>query len=54
VRHIDGRRTIAEIYTALGARGALPVWEDFRQQFEQLYLILNGINHLLLRFPRGR
>jgi ubiquinone/menaquinone biosynthesis C-methylase UbiE len=54
VRHLDGRRTIAEIYTALGARGALPVWEDFRQQFEQLYLILNGINHLLLRFPRGR
>jgi len=54
VSQIDGRRTIAEIYTALGARGNLPLWDDFRQQFEQLYVILNGINHLLLRFPRGR
>ena len=54
VAQVDGRRTIAEIYTALGQRGALPVWDDFRQQFEQTYVILNGINHLLLRFPRGR
>lgn len=50
VGQIDGRKTIAEIYTALGARGALPVWDDFRRQFDQLYVILNGINHLLLRF----
>lgn len=54
VAHIDGRKTIAEIYTAMGARGGLPVWDEFQQQFEQLYTILNGINHLLLRFRPGR
>ncbi len=47
---IDGRRTVAEIYTSLGAQGALPQWEDFYTQFEDLYVKLNGVNHLLLRF----
>src|SRR5919106_690320 len=43
-------KTAAEIYTALGAQGGLPQWEDFYQQFEDLYVKLNGVNHLLLRF----
>lgn len=47
---IDGRRTVAEIYTSLGAQGSLPQWEDFYTQFEDLYVKLNGVNHLLLRF----
>jgi SAM-dependent methyltransferase len=47
---IDGRKTVAEIYTALGAQGGLPQWEDFYTQFEDLYVKLNGVNHLLLRF----
>ena len=34
----------------LGAHGGLPQWEDFYAQFEDLYLKLNGVNHLLLRF----
>jgi hypothetical protein len=51
---IDGRRTIAEIYTAMGASGSQPLWEDFRNQFDQLYVVLNGINHILLRFRPGR
>jgi hypothetical protein len=50
VSQIDGRKTVAEIYTALGAQGGLPQWEDFYQQFEDLYVKLNGVNHLLLRF----
>ena len=50
VSHIDGRKTVAEIYTALGAQGGLPQWEDFYAQFEDLYVKLNGVNHLLLRF----
>ena len=54
VAQIDGRKTIAEIYTALGSRGQLPVWDDFRAQFDRLYVVLNGINHLLLRFRAGR
>lgn len=54
VAQIDGRKTIAEIYTAMGASGSLPVWDEFRDQFEQLYVVLNGINHVLLRFRPGR
>jgi SAM-dependent methyltransferase len=50
VSQIDGRKTVAEIYTALGAQGGLPRWEDFYAQFEDLYVKLNGVNHLLLRF----
>src|SRR6266436_1273930 len=50
VAQIDGRRSVAEIYTSLGALGGLPRWEDFYTQFEDLYVKLNGVNHLLLRF----
>jgi SAM-dependent methyltransferase len=50
IAQIDGRRTVAEIYTSLGALGGLPQWEDFYSQFEDLYVKLNGVNHLLLRF----
>ena len=50
VSQIDGRKAVAEIYTALGAQGGLPQWEDFYAQFEDLYVKLNGVNHLLLRF----
>ncbi len=50
VSQIDGRKSVAEIYTALGAQGGLPQWEDFYAQFEDLYVKLNGVNHLLLRF----
>jgi SAM-dependent methyltransferase len=50
ISQIDGRRSVAEIYTSLGVQGALPQWEDFYAQFEDLYVKLNGVNHLLLRF----
>lgn len=54
ISQFDGRRTVAEIYTSLGAQGGpgggLPQWEDFYTQFEDLYVKLNGVNHLLLRF----
>ena len=50
IAQIDGRKTVAEIYTSLGAQGGLPQWEDFYTQFEDLYVKLNGVNHLLLRF----
>ena len=50
IAQIDGRKTVAEIYTSLGAQGGLPQWEDFYAQFEDLYVKLNGVNHLLLRF----
>ncbi|HJQ55818.1 MAG TPA: class I SAM-dependent methyltransferase [Vineibacter sp.] len=54
VAQIDGRKSIADIYTAMAIKGGLPVWDEFQQQFEQIYLVLNGINHLLLRFRAGR
>jgi SAM-dependent methyltransferase len=47
---VDGRRSVAEIYSAMGAKGALPMWDDFRRQFEQLYVTLNGANKMLLRY----
>jgi SAM-dependent methyltransferase len=50
VAQIDARRSVAEIYTSLGAQGSLPPWEEFYAQFEDLYVKLNGVNHLLLRF----
>ena len=50
ISQFDGRKTVAEIYTSLGAQGGLPQWEDFYAQFEDLYVKLNGVNHLLLRF----
>ena len=50
ISQIDGRKTVAEIYTSLGAQGGLPQWEDFYAQFEDLYVKLNVVNHLLLRF----
>jgi SAM-dependent methyltransferase len=50
IGQIDGRRSVAEIYTSLGVQGSLPQWEDFYTQFEDLYVKLNGVNHLLLRF----
>jgi SAM-dependent methyltransferase len=50
VAQVDGRKTVADIYTSLGAQGGLPQWEDFYAQFEDLYVKLNGVNHLLLRF----
>ena len=51
ISQIDGRKSVAEIYTAMGAQGGgLPRWEDFYAQFEDLYVKLNGVNHLLLRF----
>jgi SAM-dependent methyltransferase len=50
ISQIDGRRSVAEIYTSLGAQGDLPQWEEFYAQFEDLYVKLHGVNHLLLRF----
>jgi ubiquinone/menaquinone biosynthesis C-methylase UbiE len=50
ISQIDGRKSVAEIYTAMGAQGSLPHWDDFYAQFEDLYVKLNGVNHLLLRF----
>jgi len=50
VAQIDGRRSVAEIYTSMSSLGSLPQWEDFYSQFEDLYVKLNGVNHLLLRF----
>ncbi len=44
------RRTVAEIYTYLARRAACRSREDFYTQFEDLYVKLNGVNHLLLRF----
>ena len=49
-----GRKKMADNVRAygvkVGALGGLPRWEDFYTQFEDLYVKLNGVNHMLLRF----
>src|SRR5258708_10945217 len=50
ISQIDGRRSVPEIYTSPSTQGSLPQWDDFYAQFEHLYVKLNGVNHLLLRF----
>lgn len=46
LRQVDGKRTIGEIRTAIGAGE-----EDFHRQFAALYNALNGMNQMLLRYP---
>jgi len=50
LREVDGRRTIGQIRTALGAAVSD---DDFRRQFGTLYRALNGFNQILLRYPAG-
>ncbi len=48
---IDGRASLAEIHASLQAHDSSLDWAVFKTQFDQLYAVLNGLNHLLLRHP---
>jgi hypothetical protein len=58
LRLIDGRRSLAEIHTALAGSEAAPLaWETFKSDFNRLYGVLNGLNMLFLecgQLPAGR
>ena len=48
---IDGRASLGEIHAGLRALDSGLDWDTFKAQFDQLYAVLNGLNHLLLRHP---
>jgi hypothetical protein len=48
---IDGRASLGEIHAGLQTRDSALDWATFKVQFDQLYTVLNGLNHLLLRHP---
>ena len=46
---IDGQASLGEIHAALQALDSGLDWDAFKAQFDPLYAVLNGLNHLLLR-----
>ncbi len=48
---IDGRATLEKIYALLRAEDAALSRPAFDADFARLYEILNGLNHLLIRYP---
>jgi len=48
---IDGATTLGEIQRALQDLDARQDWDHFKAQFDQLYEVLGGLNHLLIRYP---
>ena len=51
---IDGRASLGEIHAGLQALDSGLDWAAFKAQFDPLYAVLNGLNHLLLRHPGDR
>ena len=48
---IDGRTSLGEIQSALQELDPRQKWDHFKAQFDQLYQVLGGLNHLLIRYP---
>jgi len=48
---IDGRTTLGEIQQALQNLDPRQDWDHFKAQFDLLYQVLGGLNHLLIRYP---
>ncbi len=48
---IDGRTSLGEIQRALQDLDPRQDWDHFKAQFDQLYQVLGGLNHLLIRYP---
>ena len=48
---IDGKTSLGEIQRALHDLDPRQDWEHFKAQFDQLYQVLGGLNHLLIRYP---
>lgn len=48
---IDGRTSLGDIQSTLQALDSRQDWDHFRAQFDQLYQVLGGLNHLLIRYP---
>ena len=48
---IDGRTSLGDIQSTLQALDSRQDWDHFKAQFDQLYQVLGGLNHLLIRYP---
>lgn len=48
---IDGRTSLGEIQATLQDLDPRQEWDHFKAQFDQLYQVLGGLNHLLIRYP---
>ena len=48
---IDGRASLGEIQAALQDLESHNDWDRFSAQFGRLYAVLNGLNHLFIRYP---
>ncbi len=46
---VDGRASLGEIHAELQALDSGLDWDRFKAQFDRLYVVFNGLNHLLLR-----
>lgn len=48
---IDGAQNLGALHAALQAGDPALDWTRFKAQFDRLYAALNGLNHMLIRFP---
>ena len=48
---MDGNTSLGEIQATLQNLDPRQEWEHFKAQFDQLYQVLGGLNHLLIRYP---
>jgi len=48
---IDGNTSLGTIQTTLHELDPRQEWDHFKAQFDQLYQVLGGLNHLLIRYP---
>ena len=48
---IDNRTTLEDIFGQLQALDSSLTWEIFAAQFQRLFAVLSGLNHLLLKQP---
>ncbi len=48
---IDGEASLGEIHAALQALDGGLDWAGFKAQFDRLFEVLNGVNHLFIRYP---
>ena len=46
---VDGQASLGEIHASLQALDSGLDWDRFKAQFDRLYVVFNGLNHLLLR-----
>ncbi len=51
LERIDGETSLGAIHAALRALDTGLDWAQFKKQFDQLYAVLNGLNHLLIGTP---